>query len=110
MNTCTRAGHRAAKKTADSRNDCTAAALTPTPRNPAPNDKLSKGKPIDMQPDREPKKTTDHKNSPDPSDQENRLGEPGAEGGSHSDAKDKLPGAPSDDDSPVGDTDQHSNA
>jgi hypothetical protein len=63
-----------------------------------------------MQPDREPKKTTDHKNSPDPSDQENRLGEPGAEGGSHSDAKDKLPGAPSDDDSPVGDTDQHSNA
>jgi hypothetical protein len=35
-------------------------------------------------------------------------GEPGAEGGSDSPAADKLPGAPSDDDSPVGDTDQHS--
>lgn len=41
---------------------------------------------------------------------EDQPGEPGAEGGSHSDAKDKLPGAPSDDDSPLGDTDQHSNA
>jgi hypothetical protein len=35
-------------------------------------------------------------------------GEPGAEGGSGSDAADKLPAAPTDDDSPVGDTDQHS--
>ncbi len=34
--------------------------------------------------------------------------EPGAEGGSSSDASEKLPGAPSDDDSPLGDTDQHS--
>ncbi len=34
--------------------------------------------------------------------------EPGAEGGSQSPAADKLPGAPADDDSPVGDTDQHS--
>ena len=41
---------------------------------------------------------------------EDQPGEPGAEGGSSSDAKDKLPAAPSDDDSPVGDTDQHSNA
>ncbi len=41
---------------------------------------------------------------------EDKPGEPGAEGGSSSDAADKLPGAPSDDDSAVGDTDQHSNA
>jgi hypothetical protein len=34
--------------------------------------------------------------------------EPGAEGGSESAAADKLPGAPASDDSPVGDTDQHS--
>jgi hypothetical protein len=34
--------------------------------------------------------------------------EPGAEGGSQSPAADKLPGAPADDDSPLGDTDQHS--
>jgi hypothetical protein len=34
--------------------------------------------------------------------------EPGAEGGSESPAADKLPGAPASDDSPVGDTDQHS--
>lgn len=35
--------------------------------------------------------------------------EPGAEGGSESPTKDKLPGMPAKDDpSPVGDTDQHS--
>jgi hypothetical protein len=34
--------------------------------------------------------------------------EPGAEGGSESPAADKLPGAPADDDSALGDTDQHS--
>ncbi|HEY1711885.1 MAG TPA: hypothetical protein VGG07_03230 [Solirubrobacteraceae bacterium] len=40
---------------------------------------------------------------------EDRPGEPGAEGGSQSPTRDKLPGAPSKDDpSPVGDTDQHS--
>jgi hypothetical protein len=41
---------------------------------------------------------------------EDKPQEPGAEGGSQSSAKDKLPGAPSDDDddSAVGDTDQHS--
>jgi hypothetical protein len=39
---------------------------------------------------------------------EDKPEEPGAEGGSGSSAKDKLPGAPSDDDSAVGDTDQHS--
>lgn len=37
-------------------------------------------------------------------------GEPGAQGGSQSPAADRLPGAPADDDSPLGDTDQHSDA
>ncbi|MCW2953290.1 MAG: hypothetical protein JWQ48_2460 [Conexibacter sp.] len=41
---------------------------------------------------------------------EDEPGEPGAEGGSKSDSKDKLPGAPSKDDAPLGDTDQHSDA
>jgi hypothetical protein len=41
---------------------------------------------------------------------ENRPEEPGAEGGANSPAADQLPGAPADDDSPVGDTDQHSKA
>jgi hypothetical protein len=40
---------------------------------------------------------------------EDRPGEPGAEGGSQSPAADKLPAMPAkDDDSPLGDTDQHS--
>jgi hypothetical protein len=40
---------------------------------------------------------------------EDHPDEPGAEGGSQSEAADKLPAAPaSEDDSPVGDTDQHS--
>lgn len=39
---------------------------------------------------------------------EDLPGEPGAEGGSKSPAADKLPGMPADDDSPLGDTDQHS--
>lgn len=34
--------------------------------------------------------------------------EPGAEGGSDSPAAGKLPGAPAEDDAPIGDTDQHS--
>jgi hypothetical protein len=41
---------------------------------------------------------------------EDQPDEPGAEGGSQSPASDKLPGAPADDDSAVGDTDQHSSA
>ncbi len=42
---------------------------------------------------------------------EDKPDEPGAEGGSGSEATDKLPGAPAqDDDSEVGDTDQHSDA
>ena len=42
---------------------------------------------------------------------EDRPGEPGAEGGSKSGSASKLPGMPSsDDDTPLGDTDQHSNA
>jgi hypothetical protein len=64
----------------------------------------SKGKPTNMQKETEPNDT------PDSAAPEDQPGEPGAEGGSQSDAKDKLPAAPSDDDSPLGDTDQHSNA
>jgi hypothetical protein len=41
---------------------------------------------------------------------ENRDEEPGAEGGADSPAADQLPGAPADDDSALGDTDQHSDA
>jgi hypothetical protein len=41
---------------------------------------------------------------------ENQPEEPGAEGGADSPAADQLPGAPADDDSAVGDTDQHSTA
>jgi hypothetical protein len=41
---------------------------------------------------------------------EDRPGEPGAEGGSDSPAADRLPAEPADDDSPLGDTDQHSAA
>jgi hypothetical protein len=51
------------------------------------------------------------------SEEENRRpapeddpGEPGAEGGSGSDAADKPPAMPAQDDSEVGDTDQHSSA
>jgi hypothetical protein len=53
---------------------------------------------------------TEHKDAPDSAAPEDRPREPGAEGGSNSDAKDKLPGAPADDNSEVGDTDQHSSA
>lgn len=41
---------------------------------------------------------------------EDRPEEPGAEGGADSPSADKLPGEPADDDSPLGDTDQHSDA
>lgn len=42
---------------------------------------------------------------------EDQPDEPGAEGGSESPTKDKLPGAPAPgDESPLGDTDQHSTA
>jgi hypothetical protein len=41
---------------------------------------------------------------------ENAPGEPGAEGGKSSPDADSLPGAPTEDDSEVGDTDQHSSA
>ena len=37
-------------------------------------------------------------------------GAPGSEGGEESDAADKAPGAPADDSSALGDTDQHSSA
>jgi hypothetical protein len=75
-----------------------------TPTNPTPNPDLSKGKPINMQRD-----TADDR-TPDSAAPEDQPGEPGAEGGSNSAAKDKLPGAPSDGGSAGGDTDQHSNA
>jgi hypothetical protein len=45
------------------------------------------------------------RDEPAPEDQED---EPGAEGGAQSPAAAKPPGMPSDDDAPVGDTDQHS--
>jgi hypothetical protein len=42
---------------------------------------------------------------------EDQPEEPGAEGGSQSESADKLPGLPaSEDETPVGDTDQHSDA
>jgi hypothetical protein len=41
---------------------------------------------------------------------EDRPDEPGAEGGSKSPSADRFPGAPADDDAPLGDTDQHSAA
>ena len=41
---------------------------------------------------------------------ENDPDEPGAGGGAGSPAADKLPGQPAEDDSPLGDTDQHSDA
>jgi len=52
---------------------------------------------------------SDKPRSDDTPGPEDRPDEPGAEGGSQSPTKDKLPGQPSKDDpSPVGDTDQHS--
>lgn len=51
----------------------------------------------------------DQRDREEPGAPEDRPGEPGAEGGSHSPTRDKLPGMPAKDDpSPVGDTDQHS--
>jgi hypothetical protein len=47
----------------------------------------------------------DHRDAPEDDPQE-----PGAEGGSTSESADQLPGAPSDDDAALGDTDQHSDA
>jgi hypothetical protein len=41
---------------------------------------------------------------------EDEPGQPGAEGGSQSPAADAPPAVPADDDSEVGDTDQHSDA
>lgn len=45
---------------------------------------------------------------PDQQEPEDLPDEPGAEGGSKSSAADQLPGAPAGDDSPLGDSDQHS--
>jgi hypothetical protein len=58
-----------------------------------------------MHPDSDSEEHRDDE-APEPED---RSDEPGAEGGSQSPTKDKLPGAPAKDDpSAVGDTDQHS--
>ncbi len=48
--------------------------------------------------------------TPDTAAPEDAPSQPGAEGGSNRDTRDRLPGVPADDDTPVGDTDQHSNA
>jgi hypothetical protein len=77
---------------------------TAVPDSEYPRRQPPKGKLIDMQPDTE---RTDTPNAVAPEDQ---PGEPEAEGGSQSDAKDKLPAVPADDDSALGDTDQHSDA
>jgi hypothetical protein len=50
-----------------------------------------------------------HDEKPQHDRPEDEPGEPGAEGGSGG-AADVLPAAPADDDSPLGDTDQHSDA
>jgi hypothetical protein len=55
----------------------------------------------------------DEKNPPEPEQRrapEDDPEEPGAEGGSESDAADSLPAEPAQDDSALGDTDQHSSA
>ena len=44
-----------------------------------------------------------------PDEPEDKPAEPGARGGSTSPSADRLPAAPADDDTPLGDTDQHSN-
>ena len=49
-----------------------------------------------------------HDEQGEPQAPEDVPGEPGAEGGSQSPATDALPGMPTEDDSPLGDTDQHS--
>ena len=50
-----------------------------------------------------------HPRGEDPQPPEDSPEEPGAEGGAESDSADQVPAAPaSDDDSPLGDTDQHS--
>jgi hypothetical protein len=53
----------------------------------------------------------ERQDTPDePTSPEDRPDEPGAEGGARSPAADTPPAAPSDDDSAVGDTDQHSDS
>ena len=51
---------------------------------------------------------TDETNPRDRDDDDDR-GRPGAEGG-ESESTDRPPGAPADDDAPLGDTDQHSDS
>jgi hypothetical protein len=51
----------------------------------------------------------DHKDKREPGSDSEDENRPGAEGG-ESEATNRPPGAPADDDSPLGDTDQHSAA
>ena len=44
----------------------------------------------------------------DTQDRDHRDDEPGARGGDESPSADRLPAAPADDGTPIGDTDQHS--
>lgn len=53
---------------------------------------------------------TEKERDTDPEPPEDRHEQAGAEGRSKSPSSDKLPGVPADDNSPLGDTDQHSNA
>ncbi len=54
--------------------------------------------------------SSDEQDRTDEQTAEHPPGVPGAEGGSDSKSADVPPGLPADDDSPLGDTDQHSNA
>jgi hypothetical protein len=63
------------------------------------------------QPQEETAPEREERTAPEPEEgtaPEDLPGEPGAEGGSRSPAADTPPGLPADDDSPLGDTDQHS--
>jgi len=51
---------------------------------------------------------TQHPDTDAPRAPEDEPGEPGARGGSDSPSADRPPAAPADDDTPLGDTDQHS--
>jgi hypothetical protein len=62
---------------------------------------------MDARPDEPDKRRRERDEREAPEDQ---PGEPGAQGGSQSPAADTPPAVPSDDDSAVGDTDQHSAA
>jgi hypothetical protein len=83
--------------------------MTNPSNQPLPRGMQAPGRPqIERNDPIDPQSSTSADDNPYRTAPEDQPGEPGAEGGSQSDATDKLPGAPSDDDSPLGDTDQHS--